>query len=220
LFYNVLQIKKARRPAGMKMKRLLMCLFIAGCAYSTPPPGEWGPILAGTSFEQMSPMLRAAKRPLYQDVGGKLVPAGQISGYMDRLEDALEQNLRKPGIQISRIGTEITVVLVRSAFIYTDSPEISKMGDDLLGDLARVLREHDMTWIEITGYTDAMTNQTNAVALSKDMATRVALYLAKHDVKPIRIFVAGRGSSNPIADQSDIGRLMNLRVEIRLIAVN
>jgi outer membrane protein OmpA-like peptidoglycan-associated protein len=202
------------------MKKVAVFLALCACAYTTPPRQEWNAILRGASFEPLSQTLRIAKKPLYQDAGGNVVPAKQVSNYMNRLESVLENTLRKPGIQISRIGTDITIVLVRSSFIYTDSPEISRMGDDLLGDLARVLREYNMTWVEITGYTDAMTNQANAIALSKDMAERVALYLAKHDVKPIRIFISGRGSSNPIADQSDIGRLMNLRVEIRLSAVN
>jgi outer membrane protein OmpA-like peptidoglycan-associated protein len=202
------------------MKKILLLAFLCACAYVTPPRDKWNVILAGASFERISPMLRAAKRPLYQEAGGALVPAKQVSNYMNRLENALENTLRKPGIQISRIGTDITIVMVRSSFIYTDSPEISKMGNDWLGKLAGVLREYNRTWVEITGYTDAMQNQANAAALSRDMAERVALYLAKHDIKPMRMFISGRGSSNPISDQSDLGRLMNLRVEVRLSAVN
>ncbi|MDR2769930.1 MAG: OmpA family protein, partial [Rickettsiales bacterium] len=136
------------------------------------------------------------------------------------LEAALENSLRKPGVQISRIGSDITVVMVRSSIIYTDSPEISETGADLLGRLARVLENFDMTWIEITGYTDAMASQSNAVALSKDMAHRVAVYLARHGTEPMRMYLNGRGSANPIADQSGVGRLMNLRVEVRLSAAN
>jgi outer membrane protein OmpA-like peptidoglycan-associated protein len=94
------------------------------------------------------------------------------------------------------------------------------MGDDLLGKLARILDEYRSTWVEITGYTDAMASQQNAVAMSRDMAQRAAVYLARRGVQPIRMFINGRGSANPIADQSDIGRLTNRRVEIRLSAVN
>ena len=201
------------------MKKWLMCLLIAGCVYTTPPREQWGPILGGASNEAVSPTLRLAKRPLYQESGGGVLSASAAPGYMNRLERKLEDTLRKPGIQINRIGTDIVVIMVRSSFIYTDSPDISRAGDALLGDLVRVLQEYDMTWIEITGYTDAMRNQQNAARLSKDMADRVGVYLARHGVKPIRMFLVGRGSSNPIADQSDLGRLMNLRVEVRLSAI-
>ena len=192
---------------------------LGGCAYSTPPRGDWPRILLGASNSGMTPELRLAKTPLYQETGGRVLTVKQAPDYMNRMEAALEGALRKPGVQINRIGTDIVVILVRSSFIYTDSPEISRMGDDLLKKLSRVLAEFGMTWVEITGYTDAMANQSNAAALSRDMATRAALYLAKHDVQPIRLFIDGRGSSNPIADQSDIGRLTNLRIEIRLSAI-
>jgi outer membrane protein OmpA-like peptidoglycan-associated protein len=201
------------------MKKLFFVFFLFACAYSTPPRELWDGILRGASNEAMSPTLRAAKKPLYQDAGGKLPAASRVRGYMDALETKLNDELRKPGLQINRIGTDIVIILVRSLLIYTDSPEISKMGDDLLGDLARVLNEYDMTWIEITGYSDSMKNQDNAIAFSQDMARRVAVYLTKHKVRPVRMFLSGRGSANPIADQSDLGRLMNRRVEIRLSAI-
>jgi outer membrane protein OmpA-like peptidoglycan-associated protein len=201
------------------MKKFFMLILLTGCAYATPPRTEWSAMLRGASNESMSPTLRVAKKPLYQEAGGNVVPQSGAAAYMNRLEARLEGTLRKPGIQINRIGTDIVVILVRPAFMYTDSPEISKMGDEVLGDLVRVLKEFDMTWIEITGYTDAMANQANAAALSKDMADRVGVYMAGHGIKPVRIFLVGRGSSNPIADQSSTGRLTNLRVEIRLSAV-
>jgi outer membrane protein OmpA-like peptidoglycan-associated protein len=202
------------------MKKAFLFLFLFACSYTTPPRDEWSAILRGSSSEQLSPTLRVAKKPLYQDAGGLVISAGKVRGYMDALDAKLNDTLRKPGIQINRIGTDIVVILVRSSFIYTDSPEISRMGDDVLGLLADVLNEYNMTWIEITGYSDAIRNQSNAVAFSRDMAQRAAIYLARHNVKPIRMFIVGRGSANPIADQSDLGRLMNRRVEIRLSAVN
>ncbi|MDR1026931.1 MAG: OmpA family protein [Rickettsiales bacterium] len=203
------------------MKKALIFFLLAGCAYRSPPSASWPRILAGASNEPISATLRAAKRPLYQDAGGELVASASVRGYMDRLELRLENTLRKPGIQIARIGTDIIITFVRASIIYTDTPEISKMGDDLLGDLARILNEFDRTWIEITGYSDAMGDQTAARKMSLDMARRVAVYLARHAVRPIRLFIAGRGSSNPISDNdSDLGRLMNRRVEIRLSAVN
>jgi outer membrane protein OmpA-like peptidoglycan-associated protein len=201
------------------MKKTVLLLLLAGCAYTSPPRSRWSGILNGASNSAISPTLRLAKRPLYQDAGGGVMQISNVAAYMDKLEARLENTLRKPGIQINRIGTDITLILVRSSIIYTDSPDISESGDALLRDLAGILNEYDMTWVEITGYTDAMRDQTAAMALSKDMADRVAVYLARHGVKPIRMFLIGRGSSNPISDQSDIGRLTNLRVEIRMSAV-
>ena len=203
----------------MKKCLFFTLLFLFACSYTTPPRSEWSAILKGTSNEAMSSMLRVAKKPLYEESGGIVIAKDSKSKYMSDLELQMEENLRKPGIQITRVGTDIRIVIVRSAIIYTDSPEVSEMGDDLLSDLADVLRQFDATWIEITGYTDAINNQKNAITLSRDMALKVAVYLAKHGINPLRMFVNGRGSANPIADQSDIGRLTNLRVEIRLSIV-
>lgn len=203
-----------------KASRLYALYFVlSGCAYVTPQRSEWPMILRGGSFESITPTMLLAKRPLYQEDGGSVITAERAPEYMNRLEYRLEETLRKPGVQINRTGTDIIVILVRPSFMYTDVADISPMGDVLLGDLVRLLKDFDSTWIEITGYTDARQNQSNAIALSKDMASRVAVYMAQNGIRPLRMFIVGRGSSNPIADQSDIGRLTNLRVEIRLSAV-
>ena len=197
----------------------MLFLLLVACAYRTPPRSEWPAILRGASFDPLTPELRIAKRPLFLDAGGQTISFDAAPEYMRRLEARLENAIRKPGTQITRVGTDVTLVVVRSSFIYADSPEITPMGNEIMGHLARALREFDMTWVEITGFTDAMNNQQHAMQLSRDMAERIAVYLAKHRVKPIRMFITGRGSSNPIADQTDMGRLMNRRVEIRISPV-
>ena len=201
------------------IKKLLVLLLLVACAYRTPDRSEWPAILRGASFDPLTPELRIAKRPLFLDAGGRVISMEAAPAYMRQLEARLEDAIRKPGTQITRIGTDVTVVIVRSSFIYSDSPEITPMGNEILGHLARVLRDFDMTWVEITGFTDAMHNQQHAIQLSRDMAERVAVYLAKNRVKPIRMFITGRGSSNPISDQTDMGRLMNRRVEVRISPV-
>ena len=198
---------------------LLLPALLAACAYRSPPREEWPMLLHGASNEPLTPMLHVATRPLFQAAGGNIMPLDQVGGYMNRLEDRLTNEMRKPGIQFSRFGNDILIVMVRASFMYTDTPDISRTGDDLLRILARILNDFDMTWIEIIGYTDAMYNQAHAIALSQDMAHRVGVYLSRRGVKPVRMFLSGRGSSNPIADQSDVGRLTNLRVEIRLSPV-
>ncbi len=72
---------------------------------------------------------------------------------------------------------------------------------------------------EIAGYTDAMRDTTAAKSLSTDMATRVGLYFAQNKINTARMFIVGRGAARPIADQTDIGRLTNRRVELRIAPV-
>ena len=195
----------------------VLCLVLASCGgYRTPERGTWNTILRGASFGAMTESARVAKMPLYLDAGGRTLQQQEVALYMAQLEQELNDALRKPGIQISRIGSDALVVMVRGALISDDSPDFSDDGVDTLRALARTLSRHDRAFLEISGYSDAMADQNAAMRFSFDMAERVAVFLAQHRVKPIRMFVIGRGSARPIADQSHTGRQMNRRVEIRI----
>ena len=195
-------------------------MLIAACASTMPPRSDWPAVLRGAHFEPLTPELHVAKRPIYLGAGGRTVHQAEAQDYMRRLEARLERSIRKPGTQITRIGTTVTVLVVRSSLIEFDRPEFSSMGKDILNQVVRALNEFDRTWVEITGFTDAMASQDHAIALSQDMAQRTAVFLAHNGISPIRMFITGRGASNPIADNStDVGRLMNQRVEIRISPV-
>ncbi len=69
--------------------------------------------------------------------------------------------------------------------------------------------------MKIIGHTD--NTGTNAIndPLSVNRAASVRQYLAARGVDPARITIDGRGSHEPIADNSSAqGRAMNRRVEI------
>jgi len=206
------------------MKALLFLipfsLFLASCGgYRTPERGTWNTILRGASFGAMTESAKVAKLPLYLDAGGRTVPPAEVAAYMAVLEQELSDALRKPGIQITRIGSDALVVMVRGALISPDNPDFSEEGVETLRALSRVLARHDRTFLEISGYSDAMADLNAATRFSFDMAERVAVFMAQHRVRPVRMFVIGRGSARPISDQSHTGRQMNRRVEIRISPV-
>ncbi|MDE6477825.1 MAG: OmpA family protein [Alphaproteobacteria bacterium] len=212
---------------------LLTLVTMASCAtYHSPARETWGTYLRGASMTDMTEMSRVAKRPVYLGAGGHLVTATENTAadygdkiandnaaalnYMARLEYALYDALRMPGISVQRAGTDVMIIMVRDALMELDVADISAAGDAALNTIARILREYDATFIEIAGYTDAMRDPAAARTLSLDMAKRVAVYLAQHKINTARMFIVGRGSTRPIAAQDDIGRLTNRRVEIRL----
>lgn len=218
------------------MRALVGILLLGGCvAYHSPARDTWGTYLRGASMSDMTDTARVAKRPVYLGAGGTLVAAdGDVNPgadygdkvsndnraaliYMTRLENALYDALRKPGISVQRAGTDVVVILVRDAVMEMNAPDISATGDDTLTTIAKILQQYDSTFIEIAGYTDAMHDTAAARRLSLDMASRVGVHLAQHRVSPVRMFIVGRGAARPIAAQDDIGRLMNRRVEIRLV---
>ena len=223
------------------MKKTFASLFFAlltACAgYQTPDRSTWSTYLHGVSFTDMSESAKIAKKPIYLGAGGRTVSdavekkpeldygdklqnesAVSIS-YMAELEYKLYDALRRPGVSVQRAGTDIVIILVRDAIMELNAPEISEDGDDNLHKIAGILKKYDATFIEIAGYTDSMRDATAARALSLDMAQRVAVYLATHDIKPSRMFVVARGAARPIAAQDEWGRLTNRRVEIRITPV-
>lgn len=214
---------------------LIGLLSLGACApYSSPPRNTWSQYLSGASFTDMTEMSRVAKRPVFLGAGGVLVTDAVgdnakmdygdkitndnaiATGYMARLEYELYDALRKPGISVQRAGPDVTVILVRDAIMELNAPEISETGSDTLKTIAKILKKNNATFIEIAGYTDAMRDTNASRALSMDMAQRVAVFFAQHDISTARMFIVGRGAARPIAAQDDIGRLTNRRVEIRI----
>ncbi len=207
----------------------VICALICGCAaYQTPPRADWPIYLRGASMIDMTPTAMIAKRPVYLGAGGKIInraqsaehnytdPESGIREYMSDLEYALYDGLRKPGISVQCAGTDVVVILVRDALMQMDAGQLSDDGIDTLNIITKILQKYDATWIEIAGYTDAMRDQAAAKSLSTDMAMRVGLYMSQNKINTARMFISGRGSSRPIADQTDVGRLTNRRVELRI----
>ena len=219
-----------------KYLTIFVLIFICGCMpYISPERNQWSSYLNGASFIDMTEMSRVAKRPVYLGSGGRLV--GDVvnksdmldygdkitndnvvaTQYMSKLEFALYDTLRKPGISVQRAGTDVVVILVRDAIMELDIAEISATGDDTLNKISKILKKYDATFVEIAGYTDAMRDSNAAYSLSFDMAQRVGVYFSRHGINTARMFIVGRGAARPIAGQDDIGRLTNRRVEIRLV---
>lgn len=209
-------------------------MLLAGCIrYHSPARNTWSNYLRGASFTDMTETARIAKRPVFLGAGGKLIssvdtPAAAQYGdkgqndtatsvnYMANLEYELYDALRKPGISVQRAGTDVVVILVRDAIMELNVADISADGADTLKTISKILKKYDATFLEIAGYTDAM-SAAAADALSLDMAQRVGVYLSQHGINTARMFIVGRGATRPIAAQDDIGRLTNRRVEIRLV---
>ena len=208
---------------------------MSACApYRSPERYTWMQYLNGASFTDMTEMSRVAKRPVYLGAGGQLIGSATdapdalaygdkvandnavATQYMAKLEFALYDALRKPGISVQRAGTDVVVILVRDALMELNVPEISETGADTLNIISKILKKYNATFIEVAGYTDSMRDSNAAGALSMDMAQRVSVYFAQHGINTTRLFIVGRGAARPIAAQDNIGRLTNRRVEIRL----
>lgn len=222
-----------------KMKRLLILflLFSACAPYKSPDRTTWGAHLYGASFTDMNTDSTAAKKPIFLGDGGRTVFSAiknspkmeygdkesnettMLLGYMGALESELYDALRKPGLSVQRVGTDVVVIMVRDSIMELNAPEISSVGDDNLDIITKILKKYDATFVEIAGYTDSMRDSSAARAFTLDMAERVGVYMALHGIKNTRMFIVGRGAARPIASQDEWGRLTNRRVELRISPV-
>ncbi|MDR0803761.1 MAG: OmpA family protein [Rickettsiales bacterium] len=203
----------------MKFILYSFLFFLCACAkYETPPRAEWGTVLSGANFTDMTPEMQVATRPVYLGAGGKIF-SGDARARAVILENELYDALRVSGVSVQRVGTEVIVLIVRDAFMYTDAAEISENGERTLGAVAKILKKYNDTMIEISGYADAMRDKTAAGLMTTDMAQRAGIFLVKNSVAAQRLFIVGRGSDKPIAGQEIIGRKMNRRIELRIAPV-
>lgn len=222
----------------MNLKQIIFISFsllLGSCLqYHSPNRETWHQYLSGASFMDMTETARTAKLPIYMGHGGKIITqTGELSekmqygdknsidnailvNYMSNLEYELYDALRKPGMSVQRAGTDVVIILVRNAIMEENIADISPDGADTLNIISKILNKYNATFMEIAGYTDSMKNQSAAHSLSLDMAERIGVYFAQHNISTSRMFIVGRGSARPIAAQNDVGRLTNRRIEIRL----
>lgn len=85
----------------------------------------------------------------------------------------------------------------------------------VLDRLASTLNQHPVTTVTIIGHTDSTGSDAVNDPLSVNRAAATRDYLVQRGVSAQRIAIDGRGSRQPVADNSTVaGRAMNRRVEI------
>jgi outer membrane protein OmpA-like peptidoglycan-associated protein len=85
----------------------------------------------------------------------------------------------------------------------------------VLDRLASTLNQHPVTMVTIIGHTDSTGSDAVNDPLSINRAAATRDYLVQRGVSAQRIAIDGRGSRQPVADNSTAsGRAMNRRVEI------
>jgi len=150
-------------------------------------------------------------------VGGT---AGAFIGHnMDKQADELKNSI--PGATITRQGEGIIINFDSGILFDVGKAEIKANAQTNLQNLASSLGKNPETDILIVGHTDNSGDGDNNIDLSVRRAAAVKSYLVSNEVKPSRLKIDGRGSTEPIADNNTTaGRALNRRVEIVIVANN
>lgn len=147
--------------------------------------------------------------------------AGGIGTYVwsRRMEE------QKRAMEQATAGTDVGVTQTADNQLRLDIPsdisfdvgraDIKPNFRPILDRFAQTLQENPTTTVQVIGHTDSTGSDAVNNPLSVNRAASVRQYLADRGVSPSRIGVDGRGSFEPIADNSTAaGRAQNRRVEI------
>ena len=100
----------------------------------------------------------------------------------------------------------------------TGSANLTPDARNVLRTVANQLRVREDVRVRIVGHTDNTGNENNNRRLSKDRADSVKQFLVSNGIRANRLVTEGRGSSQPIADNStEGGRTRNRRIEFELL---
>lgn len=147
--------------------------------------------------------------------------AGAVGGYVwsQKMEDqkrSMEQATSGTGVAVTQTADNQLKLEVPSDVSFdVGRADIKPNFRPILDKFSQGLVSNPAATVRIIGHTDSTGSDAINNPLSVNRATSVRDYLVDHGVATQRIAVDGRGSHEPIADNStEAGRAKNRRVEI------
>lgn len=143
-----------------------------------------------------------------------------IGSYQDQQERKLRAQLADSGVEVQRVGDNITLDMPGAVTFATNSADINSAFYPVLDKVAATLGEFDQTMIEVAGHTDSTGSRAYNMALSERRAGSVLSYLSSRGVARERMIAVGAGPDHPVdTNATPEGRAQNRRVEITIVPV-
>ena len=153
-------------------------------------------------------------------IGGAIgAVAGNIwSNRMENQKRAMEQATQGTGVQVTQTADNRLKLEIPSDISFdTGRADIKPEMRPVLDRFASTLVENPATTVTIVGHTDNTGSDAINNPLSVNRAQSARDYLVSRGVASSRISIDGRGSREPIADNStEAGRARNRRIDIFL----
>lgn len=148
-------------------------------------------------------------------VGGT---AGAVIGhYMDKQAEEMNANL--DDVSVVRVGEGIRLTFGSGVLFSTASADLTADAQTNIQRLAEILVKYPDTNLVIVGHTDSDGSETYNQGLSERRANAVKAALTARGVAATRLSAAGRGETEPIADNGSAdGKAANRRVELAVVA--
>ena len=146
------------------------------------------------------------------------VAGGAVGVYQDRQEAELRRRTAGTGIDVSRDGDVIKLNLPDGVTFDFGKANLKPQFYPALDQVAATMAEYNQTIVEVSGHTDSVGSDEANQALSVQRANSVSNYLVGKGLIRERFEVVGMGERYPVAsNDTDSGRAMNRRVEIRVV---
>jgi outer membrane protein OmpA-like peptidoglycan-associated protein len=138
--------------------------------------------------------------------------------YQDRQEADLRRRTAGTGIEVTRDGDVIKLNLPDGVTFDFGKANLKPQFYSALDQVASTMAEYNQTVVEISGHTDSVGSDEANQTLSVQRANSVSNYLVGKGLMRERFEVVGMGERYPVAsNDSDSGRAVNRRVEIRVV---
>jgi outer membrane protein OmpA-like peptidoglycan-associated protein len=152
-------------------------------------------------------------------IGGGIA-GGAVGAYMDKqkqdLEKALAQEIQAGQARIDKMPNDVLrITMTNQTAFDTDSTAIKPGFHSTMDKLADVVVRYGKTTLTVVGHTDNVGSNDYNQKLSERRSRSVAQYLESRRVNGMRLALAGKGETQPIASNAnEPGRQQNRRVEI------
>jgi outer membrane protein OmpA-like peptidoglycan-associated protein len=138
-----------------------------------------------------------------------------VGQYMDRQQRELEAELSGSGVGVARQGDNLVLRMPSDVTFASNQSSINPAFNATLDDVAAVLNRYDQSTVDIIGHADSDGADAYNLDLSRRRASSVAQYLVSRNVLADRLYVDGKGESEPVAtNETAAGKAQNRRVEI------
>ena len=194
-------------------------LILSGCGLSNTAKGAG--IGAGAGAIIGAGVGRVAGNTALGAIIGGVVggTAGTLIGKkMDQQKKELEEQVKNAKIESVNEGQAIRVTFDSGILFATNSSTLSSTSQNSLRSFAANLKANSQTDMLIIGHTDNTGSDRINDPLSLNRASSVRSFLSAQGVDSSRMRVDGKGSHEPVADNSTAsGRKENRRVEVYII---
>ena len=210
---------------------LAAALALSGCAAGGPGFGqdnrpftstEGGVLIGAASGAVIGAIAYKQNRSRGAVIGaiGGGIAGGAVGAYMDKqkqdLEKALAKEIQAGQARIDKMPNDVVrITMTNQTAFETDSSTIKPGFNSTMDKVADVVLRYGKTTLTVVGHTDNVGSNDYNQKLSERRAHSVAQYLESQRVNGMRLALAGKGESQPIASNAnDTGRQANRRVEI------